>query len=45
MIHQGAHEWAVHNFASGCEVGDMLVQRLDFGPRVRDALRYFVTQK
>src|ERR1017187_2716781 len=21
-IHEGAHEWAVHNFASGCEVGD-----------------------
>ncbi|HSF15120.1 MAG TPA: HD domain-containing phosphohydrolase [Vicinamibacteria bacterium] len=40
MIHQGAHEWAVHNFASGCEVGDMLAQRLDFGPRVRDALRF-----
>ncbi|HXV61411.1 MAG TPA: HD domain-containing phosphohydrolase [Vicinamibacteria bacterium] len=40
MIQQGAHEWAVHNFASGCEVGDMLAQRLDFGPRVRDALRF-----
>jgi HD-GYP domain-containing protein (c-di-GMP phosphodiesterase class II) len=39
-IQAGAHEWAVHNFASGCEVGDMLVRRLDFGPDVRDALRF-----
>ena len=30
----------MHNFASGCEVADMLVQRLDFGPDVRDALRF-----
>jgi hypothetical protein len=28
-IQEGAHAWAVHNFASGCEVADMLVQRLD----------------
>ena len=40
MIQKGAREWAVHNFASGCEVGDMLVRRLDFGPAVRDALRF-----
>ncbi len=40
MIQQTAREWAVHNFASGCEVADMLVQRLDFGPDVREALRY-----
>ena len=40
MIQQTAHEWAVHNFASGCEVADMLVQRLDFGPGVREALRF-----
>lgn len=40
MIEQGAHEWAVHNFASGCEVGDMLIQRLGFGPQVREALRF-----
>ncbi len=40
MIQQGAHDWAVHNFSSGCEVGDMLVQRLDFGPKVREALRF-----
>ncbi len=38
MIQQTAHQWAVHNFASGCEVADMLVQRLDFGPGVREAL-------
>lgn len=37
-IQEGAHAWAVHNFASGCEVADMLVQRLVFGPGVRDAL-------
>jgi HD-GYP domain-containing protein (c-di-GMP phosphodiesterase class II) len=30
----------VHNFASGCEVADMLVQRLNFGREVRDALRF-----
>ncbi len=40
MIQQTAHEWAVRNFASGCEVGDMLVQRLDFGAAVRDSLRF-----
>ncbi len=40
MIQQGAHDWAVHNFSSGCEVGDMLVQRLNFGPKVREALRF-----
>lgn len=40
VIQQTAHQWAVHNFRSGCEVADMLVQRLDFGPGVRDALRY-----
>ena len=28
-IKAGAHDWAVHNFASGCEVGDMLVRRLE----------------
>lgn len=39
-IQEGAHAWAVHNFASGCEVADMLVQRLDFGPGVRDALAF-----
>ena len=38
MIQEGAHEWAVYNFASGCEIGDMLLERLDFGPDVRAAL-------
>ncbi len=40
VIQQTAREWAVHNFASGCEVADMLVQRLDFGPAIREALRF-----
>jgi HD-GYP domain-containing protein (c-di-GMP phosphodiesterase class II) len=40
MLQQTAHEWAVHNFASGCEVADMLVQRLEFGPGVREALGF-----
>jgi HD-GYP domain-containing protein (c-di-GMP phosphodiesterase class II) len=40
MIQQGAHQWAVHNFASGCEVGDMLLERMDFDAPVRDALRF-----
>src|SRR5262249_52319647 len=35
-----AHEWAVHNFRSGCEVADMLVERLDFGLDVREALAF-----
>jgi HD-GYP domain-containing protein (c-di-GMP phosphodiesterase class II) len=39
-IQAGAHDWAVHNFAAGCEVGDMLVARLDIGPVVREALRF-----
>jgi HD-GYP domain-containing protein (c-di-GMP phosphodiesterase class II)/DNA-binding CsgD family transcriptional regulator len=40
LIQRTAREWAVHNFSSGCEVADMLVQRLDFGPAVREALRF-----
>ncbi len=40
MIHEGAQAWAVHNFTSGCEVGDMLAERLGFDPAVRDALRF-----
>jgi HD-GYP domain-containing protein (c-di-GMP phosphodiesterase class II) len=40
MIQETAREWAVHNFSSGCEVADMLVERLDFGPGVREALRF-----
>jgi HD-GYP domain-containing protein (c-di-GMP phosphodiesterase class II)/DNA-binding CsgD family transcriptional regulator len=40
MIQETAREWAVYNFSSGCEVADMLVQRLDFGPGVREALAF-----
>jgi response regulator RpfG family c-di-GMP phosphodiesterase len=40
LIQQTAREWAVYNFSSGCEVADMLVQRLDFSPAVREALRF-----
>jgi len=40
MIQQTAREWAVYNFSSGCEVADHLVQRLDFGPGVREALGF-----
>ena len=40
MIQETAREWAVYNFSSGCEVADMLVRRLDFGPAVREALRF-----
>jgi HD-GYP domain-containing protein (c-di-GMP phosphodiesterase class II)/DNA-binding CsgD family transcriptional regulator len=40
MIQQTAHEWAVHNFASGCEVADMLVRRLGLSDGVREALRF-----
>jgi HD-GYP domain-containing protein (c-di-GMP phosphodiesterase class II) len=40
MLQETAHEWAVHNFSSGCEVADMLVERLDFGSGVRDALAF-----
>ncbi len=40
MIQKTAHEWAIHNFKSGCEVADMLVQRLEIAPAVREALRF-----
>ena len=40
MIHEGAKAWAVHNFTSGCEVGDMLAERLGFPAAVREALGY-----
>jgi HD-GYP domain-containing protein (c-di-GMP phosphodiesterase class II) len=36
----GAPAWARYNFASGCEVGDVLVRRLGFGAQVREALEY-----
>jgi HD-GYP domain-containing protein (c-di-GMP phosphodiesterase class II) len=39
-LHEGAHDWAVHNFATGCEVAVMLVQRLGFDTAVQDALRF-----
>src|SRR5579872_7340130 len=39
MIQETAREWAVYNFSSGCEVADMLVERLDFDGDVREALR------
>jgi HD-GYP domain-containing protein (c-di-GMP phosphodiesterase class II)/DNA-binding CsgD family transcriptional regulator len=39
-LQEGAHDWAVHNFATGCEVGDMLIRRLDVGPDVRDAFAF-----
>ena len=42
MIQETAHEWAVLQLPSGCEVADMLVQRLDFGPDVREALALHV---
>lgn len=40
MLQANAIEWSVYNFASGCEVGDMLLERLDFGTSVREALRF-----
>jgi HD-GYP domain-containing protein (c-di-GMP phosphodiesterase class II) len=40
MIQETAREWAVYNFSTGCEVADKLVQRLDFDPRVREALGF-----
>ena len=39
-LQASAHDWAVHNFATGCEVGDMLIQRLDLGPDVRAAFGF-----
>jgi HD-GYP domain-containing protein (c-di-GMP phosphodiesterase class II)/DNA-binding CsgD family transcriptional regulator len=38
-IQETIREWAFDNFSSGCEVADVLVERLDFGPDVREALR------
>jgi HD-GYP domain-containing protein (c-di-GMP phosphodiesterase class II) len=38
-IQETIREWAFLNFSSGCEVADVLVERLDFGADVRDALR------
>jgi len=39
-LRAGAHDWAVNNFATGCEVGDMLIQRLELGPEVRTAFGF-----
>jgi len=39
-LQAGVQEWVVRNFTSGCEVGDMLAQRLGFSTDVRDALRF-----
>jgi len=39
-LREGIVTWAVHNFSSGCEVGDMLVERLGFHGDVREALRF-----
>ncbi|MBV8528879.1 MAG: HD domain-containing protein, partial [Candidatus Dormibacteraeota bacterium] len=36
----GAHDWAVHNFSTGCEVAVMLVQRLGLTGAVHEALRF-----
>src|SRR3954470_4818979 len=38
MLQETAHEWAVYNSTSGCEVADVLVARLDFASGVREAL-------
>jgi HD-GYP domain-containing protein (c-di-GMP phosphodiesterase class II) len=40
VIQETGHQWAVHNFASGCEVASMLVERLNFGDAIREALGF-----
>jgi HD-GYP domain-containing protein (c-di-GMP phosphodiesterase class II) len=40
LIQETAREWAAYNFSSGCEVADMLVERLDFGHGIREALGF-----
>lgn len=40
MLQETAHAWAVNNFTSGCEVGDMLVRRLEFEAPVRESLAH-----
>ena len=40
FIHTNAKEWIRYNFSSGCEVADMLLDRLHFGPDVREAIRF-----
>jgi HD-GYP domain-containing protein (c-di-GMP phosphodiesterase class II) len=39
-IQKTAGAWAVHNFSSGCEVADRLVDRIGLGAPVREALRH-----
>jgi HD-GYP domain-containing protein (c-di-GMP phosphodiesterase class II) len=39
-IQDSGHDWAVHNFATGCEVGAMLIHRLGFGADVEQAFAY-----
>ena len=39
-IHESSHDWAVQNFASGCEVAAMLGSRLGVGADVSGALRF-----
>src|SRR4029079_18133802 len=40
LIQTSAPQWATHNFKSGCEVAEMLLHRLDFGPAVRESLAF-----
>ena len=40
LIHESAGEWVTYNSRSGCEVADMLVERLGLGADVRGALRF-----
>lgn len=39
-LREGAHDWAVHNFGTGCDVGDIILHRLDFDTEVRKALAH-----
>jgi HD-GYP domain-containing protein (c-di-GMP phosphodiesterase class II) len=38
-LQETIREWAFLNFSSGCEVAEVLLERLHFGADVRDALR------
>ena len=40
VIQESAAQWVDHNSASGCEAGDMLVQRLGLSDAVRESLRF-----
>src|SRR3954451_23773503 len=39
-IQESGHDWAVHNFATRCEVGAMLIHRLGFGSEVENAFGF-----